>query len=669
MLKLKSPICLFLFLVMVLSTITLSACESGATGATNYQKAIAIARGAIWQDINSGKASSATVAILDNGQIVYAEGFGMADREKSIPVDANTLFNIGSISKEFCTVGIMKLVDGGKVKLDYPVTTYLPEFTMLDPRYKDITVRMLLNHTSGLPTTNWVNGMGFEFDTEYHQKTLDVLSRSNLKYAPGESAAYCNDGFTLAEIIIERVSGQSFMDFLATNVLKPLSLNNTGLSIGQQKDKPIAAYYDPDTGKREPAEVVSILGAGGMASTADDLCRFAYMFSGDGKQVLSNSTLLQMRKPQPSAEKQAGLPGWPYGLGWDITELAPFQANGVQILGKGGNTGRYTGQILVAPDQKLSVAVVEAGASPPAITTASKIMESVLVEKGIMKASTAMVTKLPESQPIPQEYAAYEGYYAGSGFVTKIGLDFTQNILVSSVIYQGSEVSRPPTIYHDGFFYSSDSDKISLANVNGKYYIVTKSVFGDDIMAQRLTPPDKPISLMTDINGKIWLRRNISSFESRSTSLFNPFVISHTIPALPGYIDFDGIKEVKSSVYAGFAANYLRDQTELTLIDRDGQTWAMLSYKLMSPAEAAEPLLSGDKSMTLGSEGYNEWLTTKEDLILSFQKPAQSRVRIYSPALSSVYDSVIDTGEVLVSKGSYVELAGKPGDTFKITAR
>ena len=162
---------------------------------------------------------------MDAGKIVYAEGFGMADREKNIPVDPNTLFNVGSTSKVFDDVAIMLLVDRGKVKLDDPVNKYLPEFAMADPRYKEITVRMLLDHTSGLPGTTEANNFGYAYNNPVFQETLDNLSHSHLKYAPGAITIYCNDGFTLAEIIVERVSGQKYIDFLSQNIFQPLSFD------------------------------------------------------------------------------------------------------------------------------------------------------------------------------------------------------------------------------------------------------------------------------------------------------------------------------------------------------------------------------------------------------------------------------------------------------------
>ena len=126
-----------------------------------YESAMITARSEIWKAINSGKCGSATTAIMVNGKVVYAEGFGMANREKSIPVDRTTLFNIGSISKVYVATAIMLLVDDGKVSLDKPVTDYLPEFRMADDRYRQITVRMTLNHVSGMHGTAGTNSFGF----------------------------------------------------------------------------------------------------------------------------------------------------------------------------------------------------------------------------------------------------------------------------------------------------------------------------------------------------------------------------------------------------------------------------------------------------------------------------------------------------------------------------
>lgn len=233
---------------LMLSLLLLAVALSSPVFAEPYDKARVVARTGIWKEINSGAAGSATVAIMDGGKVVYAEGFGMADRERSVPVDPQTIFNIGSISKVFTATAIMLLVDDGKVRLDEPVTTYLPEFRMADPRYRDITVRMLLDHSSGLPGTTGQNDFGFRYNPDVFPQILANLAQSHLKHAPGAFAPYTNDGFSLAEMVVERVSGQRFLDFLAQRVFTPLAMPDTGAGVGDRPGRTAAAWYDPKTG-------------------------------------------------------------------------------------------------------------------------------------------------------------------------------------------------------------------------------------------------------------------------------------------------------------------------------------------------------------------------------------------------------------------------------------
>lgn len=169
-----------------------------------YREAIATARTEVWKAIGSGLTSSATVAFIDDGKIIYSEGFGMRDRINSIPVDAHTQFNIGSIGKVFTATAVLLLVQDGKVEL----------------------------------------------------------------------GVYCNDGFTFAEGIIERMSGESFSSFIASRIFAKFGMYDSSCFFKAGNDN-IALVYDPATGKAKPVEFVSVLGSGGISSTAEDLCRFS----------------------------------------------------------------------------------------------------------------------------------------------------------------------------------------------------------------------------------------------------------------------------------------------------------------------------------------------------------------------------------------------------------
>jgi CubicO group peptidase (beta-lactamase class C family) len=666
--RLIKPVYILVAAVLFASIIALPGCNVDKRITNGYENAIVTARSEIWQDINSGKAGSATVAIMDNGKVVYAEGFGMADRERSIPVDTDTMFNIGSISKIFCSTAIMLLVDDGKINLDDYVIKYLPEFEMADPRYKDITVRMLLNHTSGLPGTTSANNFGFEFNPAVYSDTLENLSHSHLKCQPGEMAIYCNDGFTLAEMIVERISGQKYIDFLSQRIFEPLSLKNTGLSVGLEQGKIAAAYYQPGTGKKEPLQAVSILAAGGLGSTAEELCRFVDTFSGKGEQILSAPALAEMKKNQPSLfDDKLKNSAVSFGLGWDVTNLPEYQAQEVKIIGKSGGTPNYTSMVFSAPDHKITVAVIEAGVHSSAARIALNMLNEVLVQKGLVQNEENTISVPLESQNIPAEYADYYGYYIGNGGAL-FRIDFNSEKKTIDMMEVQGNTEQPvlSLIYNDGYLYNASGQRYYLTDIEGMKLLISPLMGMDNIGYQKLDMLPEPERLDIDIYGKQWLRRNSKAFEGILLSTTHLLTAS-AIEALPGYVDLLGVKQIKSPDFAGMPG-VVRDQSELTLFDKDGQTWAMISDMLYSPSDTAISLQKGENKVIIGENGYSEWLQADENLIAVFQKPEKGRIIVFSPDGESIYDSAVDSGGVYVKKGSFTELAGQSQDVFRIMA-
>jgi len=650
--------------------VTTLALGEAAGNQNPYESAIATARSEIWQAINSGKCGSATVAIMVDGKVVYTEGFGMANREKSIPVTTATLFNIGSISKVYVATAIMLLVDDGKVSLDKPVTDYLPEFRMADDRYKKITVRMLLNHVSGIPGTEGSNSFGFKYDDKVKQETINTLARAHLKHVPGAMAVYCNDGFTLAEMIVERVSGKKYINFLNERVFTRLGLKNTGMGVGEIKGKPVALYYDAKTGKIHPPETLSVLGAGGLSSTADELCRFMDTFSAKGR-LLKKASLAEMKKAQPSAfSGKLRNPAFTFGLGWDITGLPRYDASGVQILGKSGGTGNYSSMVYTVPDKRISVTVIASGAESGAMKIALDILDAILVEKKLVPKEEKSVLVPPVAQKLPQDYASFSGYYANDTKLSQVVFDADKN---SAILYHFKEQEKTPTItltYNNGYYHDTEGNRFYFTNVGGESYLVANpSMFKIDIiMVQKVKPLEKPQSLKIDMDGKVWLRRNVSPMEG-IMAMESHFVKSLLYKDLPGYVVFGGIKRIDSPEFAGMPFDAIRDQTELTLFEKNGATWAWVSDMVYSPTQSAVALKAGENFMKIGGDGYNEWLVANEDMVLSFTKPKQGKIIIFSSDDTATYDSVLDTGDAYAAKGSYIECAGFANDVFTVKAK
>lgn len=627
------------------------------------------ARTEIWRAITTGTAGSATIAIMDAGRLVYAEGFGMADRENSIAVDRNTVFNIGSVSKLFAATSIMLLVDEGKIELDKPVTAYLPEFTMADERYRDITVRMLLSHSSGLPGSTFWNNLGSEYNQSIHEELLASLSLSALKHRPGELATYCNDGFTLVEIIVANVTGKSYADFLVERIFEPLDMNHTSIGVGRiPEGMTPAKYYRPD-GKSEPLEVVSLLASGGVSSTAEDLCKFADSFGSDSA-ILSAQSRTEMLKLQPSEVHSKLLDGsFPFGLGWDYAELSVFSgySEDLSLYGKTGGTGHYSAMLYTLPSQRISVAVIANDPQCNSSDIALSILSAYLEEKGLIVKNDEVAKAPAKAQPIPSELMIYEGYYCAGGDPVRIALNAEAGQLTLYAVDGSNEHPVLSAVYNNGFFHAGESMGY-FATVDGcHYYLDYLSSFNfSRIAAEKLEPLPDPLQLSIPMDGKVWLRRNVQTAEE--TLLVSTHIVpSSQILDLPGYVDFFGMKTVKSADYAGVPVKSMRDLTELRLIERDGATWAWLSGAEYMPAELAVPLKAGAITLTIGSEGYNEWLEVSYDSILRFGLPAKGRVIVFGPE-NILYDSMVNSGEVFVPSGSLIELLGSPGDLIEITA-
>jgi len=324
----SAPCCVGHFFHILFSG-ELSAAEKAAL--PDYRNTISVARETIWRAITSGQGSGATSPSWDQGRIVYSEGIGIADRAQNRPVDRNTRFNIGSTSTMFVAVAILLLVEEGKVSLDEAVARYIPEFSMKDERYKRITVRMLFNHSSGLPGSTFY--FGYKPDARMHKLLLNTLKDAYLKHDPGAMSLYCNDGFTLAEMIVEKVSGKKYVDFLNQRIFTPLDMKDTSASIGEINEPNSAEFYDSQTGKKYPRLAISVYGAGGMSSTAEDLCRFGgSLLSPKGKRILSDRVHQRDSREQPTlfSGKSGSADHGPVWLG--IFGYCRLSQEGIQVL-------------------------------------------------------------------------------------------------------------------------------------------------------------------------------------------------------------------------------------------------------------------------------------------------------------------------------------------------
>jgi CubicO group peptidase (beta-lactamase class C family) len=274
------------------------------------------------------------------------------------------MYGIGSVGKVFCAAAVMRLVDGGKVNLDAPLTYYIPEFTMADERYVLITPRMLLDHSSGINGSTFYNTfLAGDNSMDYHDNILRLLSEQTLKHDPGKTSIYCNDGFTLAEILVERVSGVSYTEFIDREFSKQLGLLNIKTPRSEFDREMLApAYLGSNQMKYENCNAI---GSGGVYSTMDDLVKYAQIFmKSSDYSLLSKASVDEMAKDSHQnriVSKDADTV-FNYGLGWDSVETYPFNQLGIKALSKGGATEKYHTNLTVLPEHNIAAAVSVSGA-------------------------------------------------------------------------------------------------------------------------------------------------------------------------------------------------------------------------------------------------------------------------------------------------------------------
>lgn len=361
------------------------------------------------------------VILIISGVVFATSAFGVQSVQTQ-PVEEvkkqenQIVYNIGSTSKMFVTAAVMQLVDEGKIDLDIPLVNYIPDFKMADGRYTEITPRMLLNHSSGLMGSTYTNSILLEDNSSYtHDELLNILANRRLKAKPGQYAVYCNDGFTLAEILVEGVSKMGFTEYLEKNIFEPLGMNNSGTPRNIfEANNQVKTYFNNNI--EIGRDYANIIGSGGILSTTEDLCKFSNVFMKNNKSFFSEASLKALWDSEYDKFSYGYIEGdkeTNYGLGWDSVELYPFKSYGIKALQKGGDTLYQHGNLTVLPEHNISAAVLSSGGgSNFNALVAQALLEVTLEGKGIAdikedyKPITGTVTN-----NIPQSQLDYAGIY------------------------------------------------------------------------------------------------------------------------------------------------------------------------------------------------------------------------------------------------------------------
>lgn len=612
------------------------------------------------------------------------------------------IYCVGSVSKVYVTAAVMQLVDQGLVELDEPITTYIPDFTMADDRYTDITVRMLMDHTSGIMGSS--NRNMVLYDDNYDDPfLLENLAAQRLIHEPGEYAAYCNNGFDLLEIIVENVTGMNYTEYVAQNIAIPVGASKTGSPFtlfGSEMNAPVTFTgnipYDYD--------YCMTIGAGGIYATTSDVANFGSAFFKENDVLLSSQSKDAMATRWNDEGENTDIYEDANGLGWDYVESLAYEQAGVTVLGKGGDITNQHAHLLVAPDQEISVAVLSSGGnSEYNQLVAESILDVALEEQGIV--IDHEVDRIFDfADEIPEEYLAYEGFYVFNSYygLSYAYLSFDDEMMHVRHIDFDTEKTDDYRLLSDGSFVSVDEKGVPSVDLNigkfeereGHVYIVIESntqVMGlgtntyYQYAAERIDPNPVSEDVLSSLKGFCGRDMVICNERYSSTDYDRPFGCIYMIDDLPGYIypltgmggkplkTEDGKKAEAFTTMPSSANRDLVDAelTSQTLSDGTAITIFTTSMGLNYRFVDELPVFDSSVTEVALHDDEPQWFVIDDDMAgttITADCPEDAAVYVYNKYHEVVYSTHMRNadGNIPLPSGGYIMFAGLEGECVSV---
>ena len=635
------------------------------------------------------------------GNAVHAES-AQSEHTAEATASQDRIYCIASISKMYSTLAVMQLVDEGKVELDAPVTKYLPDFSMNDERYKDITVRMLMNHTSGIPLGLPINNYLYDdVDSFAHDNTLDIVSGLRFKAAPGEYASYNNMGFSLIELIVENVTGMSFTDYVRNNIAAKIGADHTGtawsLYAGDLGDARVSLYrgFLPI---EYPYQMTA--GSGGIYATASDVANFGSAFFTGNDILLSDEAKTQMStRWNDDATYES------YGLGWDFVEQVKYEKENIKVMGKGGDVPYMNSSLLVAPDEQISIAVLTAGngSSQYAGLMASALMDVALAEQG--KAVSDLTPPEPEiTDIIPDHYQKYEGLYCSGTFgiaeICRITFDDTtmykEELGTDNTLPERFKITESGSFVrvNDSGRMTADREIVYFEEKDGKIFIRTElfAVYPglgnkSDSMYTGEKMEENPVSPSVQQSWDELSQTVFVTYNEKWTSqnYETPFYQIVTDEAFPGYIltkNSRGAKAEKMTdeehalFFTSIPSTANRDLydieiTEQTYADKTSAVSLNLSDGTRCRSVDSLPEFTADTTEIPLHSGEAVWYRIRNDMggkSIAVERPDNSAVFVYNKFRELLYSTHVRdaVNTIDLPPDGYIAFVGETGGSVKI---
>jgi len=312
--------------------------------------------------VNAEFVPGLSVGVVYNNEVIYTKGFGVKNVDTKELIDEKSLFHMASVSKTFVATGIMQLVEQGKINLDEYLVEYLPYFNLKDDRYKKITIRQLLTHTSGMPDEDDYEWDKPQYDEEALERYVRGINVRELMWKPGEKFAYSNIAYEILGNVIEKVSGMSFEKYMEDNILSIVQMRESNFFKPLVSKGLLTSPHILDIKNGYGATVSEVFPynrAHGPSSTlcsnVVEMCNYAItnMNKGrfEGKKILESNSYSELWREYAST-------GWggytsEIGLAWF---LGKYKGNRVKSH-SGMDTG-FRSNLIILPEKGIAVIVM-----------------------------------------------------------------------------------------------------------------------------------------------------------------------------------------------------------------------------------------------------------------------------------------------------------------------
>ena len=313
-----------------------------------------------------------TLKIIRDGKAIKTAAYGLANVELNVPAKPETVFEIGSVTKQFTAAGILFLAQEGKLSVDDKISQHLKD---TPEAWANVTIRHLLTHTSGIKSYTGLDG--FQLWRHLTQdQFIKAIGKEPMEFQPGDSWKYCNTGFSLLGYIIENVSGKNYWDFMGERVFQPLGMRATTNRRPSLIIPNRAAGYEQTNHLwvNRDSDLTDVFSAGAIASNVGDLAKWSAALDGD--RLLIAASKAQMWTPVKLNDGKTRK----YGFGWNVDAV-----EGHKNIGHGGSTSGFSASIQRFPDDRLAVIILTNTDEEIATTLAREVATFFFTKPGATK--------------------------------------------------------------------------------------------------------------------------------------------------------------------------------------------------------------------------------------------------------------------------------------------